>query len=93
MQVKQEDNGKKGEFFVEKENKKVAMMTYTWAEDDKIIIDHTEVAPSLRGKGIGEELVEASINFARNKNIKIVPLCPFVKSVIDATPEYSDVLM
>ena len=41
-------------------------MTYTWAEDDKLIIDHTEVRDSLRGKGVGHKLVAASVEFADN---------------------------
>ncbi len=33
-----------------------------------------------------------AVAFAREKNIKIIPLCPFAKKVFDKTPEYSDVL-
>jgi predicted GNAT family acetyltransferase len=67
-------------------------MTYTYAGSDKIIIDHTEVDDSLRGKGVGYKLVEASVNFARENNISILPLCPFAKAVFNKKSEYSDVL-
>ena len=30
--------------------------------------------------------------YAREKGIKIIPLCPFAKSVFDKTPEFRDVL-
>ncbi|CAM1364183.1 conserved hypothetical protein [Tenacibaculum litoreum] len=92
MKVEQEDNDKKGEFYIEIEGNRVALMTYTWAGKDKLIIDHTEVGDALRGKGAGYKLVAASVEFARNKNIKILPLCPFAKSVFDKKLEYSDVL-
>ncbi|MEE3999275.1 GNAT family N-acetyltransferase [Tenacibaculum sp. FZY0031] len=92
MKVQQKDNDKKGEFYIEVEGNSVALMTYTWAGNDKLIIDHTEVGDALRGKGAGYKLVAASVEFARNKNIKILPLCPFAKSVFDKKPEYSDVL-
>lgn len=93
MTVIQEDNGKKGVFYVDVDGKRVALMTYTWAGSDKIIIDHTEVGDSLRGKGIGYKLVEAAVGFFREKNLKVIPLCPFAKSVFDKTPDYKDVLI
>lgn len=92
MEVLQEDNGKKGEFFVEVNGSRDALMTYTWAGKDKIIIDHTEVGDSLRGQGVGYKLVEASVNFMRVKGIKAIPLCPFAKAVFTKRTEYSDVL-
>lgn len=92
MEVLQEDNGKKGEFFVEVNGRRDALMTYTWAGKDKIIIDHTEVGDSLRGQGVGYKLVEASVNFMRAKGIKAIPLCPFAKAVFTKRTEYSDVL-
>ena len=92
MEVLQEDNGKKGEFYVEVNGSRDALMTYTWAGEDKIIIDHTEVGDSLRGQGVGYKLVEVSVNFMRAKGIKVIPLCPFAKSVFDKKAEYNDVL-
>lgn len=92
MKVLQEDNGTKGEFYIEVSGSRDALMTYTWAGNDKIIIDHTEVGDNLRGQGVGYKLVEASVNFMREKSIKVIPLCPFAKSVFDKIPEYADVL-
>ena len=85
-------NDKNGVFFIEIDGKQVAMMTFVFAGDDKIIIDHTEVNPGNNGKGYGKKLVAKAVTFAREKGIKIIPLCPFAKSVFDKTPEFSDVL-
>ncbi len=90
LKIKQEDNLKKGEFYIEVEGKREAKMTYTYAGIDKIIIDHTEVNDSLRGKKIGYKLVQAAVQFMRDKNLKVIPLCPFAKSVFDKTPEFAD---
>jgi predicted GNAT family acetyltransferase len=92
MQIEQEDDGKKGAFIIDIEGQRVAEMTYVWAGTDRIIIDHTEVSPVLKGQGAGKKLVEAAVNFAREKGIKIIPLCPFAKSVLDKTPEWQDIL-
>lgn len=92
MTVRREDDGKKGAFYLEVDGKKEAEMTYTWAGNDKIIIDHTEVADKLRGQGVGYQLMDAAVDFMRGNGLKAMPLCPFAKSVFDKTPEYSDVL-
>ena len=67
-------------------------MTYTWAGDSKFIIDHTEVSPDFNGKGVGKKLVIAAVEYARANNLKIIPLCPFAKSVFDKVEEIRDVL-
>lgn len=92
MEILQTNESNKGAFYIEKEGKILAEMTYTFAGSDKIIIDHTTVDDSLRGKGVGKKLVNAAVDFARNKSIKILPLCPFAKAVFDKTSEFEDVL-
>jgi len=93
IEVQHRENGHKGAFFVENQGKLMAQMTYSWAGPDKLIIDHTDVSDSLRGKGVGNLLVEASVAYARDRNIKIIPLCTFAKSVFDKNPSYSDVTL
>ena len=90
VQLKINDN--KGAFYIEIKGKQEAMMTFVFAGEDKIIIDHTEVNPGNEGKGFGKKMVTKAVEFAREKGIKILPLCPFAKSVFDKTPEFRDVL-
>nr|WP_315153969.1 GNAT family N-acetyltransferase [uncultured Flavobacterium sp.] len=92
MEIQQNDDNKKGVFFIKENNKVLAEMTYVWAGADRIIIDHTEVSSALAGKGAGKQMVSKAVDFARVKNIKIIPLCPFAKSVFDKVQEFNDVL-
>lgn len=92
MEVKQKDDGKNGMFYVEQEGKVLAQMTYVWTGAERIIIDHTEVDDALRGQSAGKQLVAKAVEFAREKSLKIIPLCPFAKSVFDKVAEYRDVL-
>ncbi|WP_298392812.1 GNAT family N-acetyltransferase [Flavobacterium sp.] len=85
-------NDKNGVFYIDVAGKQEAMMNFVFAGDDKIIIDHTEVNPGNEGKGFGKKMVVEAIEFARKKGIKIIPLCPFAKSVFDKNPEFRDVL-
>ena len=85
-------NDNKGTFYIEVEGKQEAMMTFVFAGEDKIIIDHTEVNPGNEGKGFGKKMVTKAVEFAREKGIRILSICPFAKSVSDKTPEFRDVL-
>ena len=92
MEIQQHDDGKKGSFFVMQDHRILAQMTYVWAGTDRIIIDHTAVDDTLRGKSAGKQLVAKAVDFAREKAIKIIPLCPFAKSVFDKVEAFRDVL-
>lgn len=91
MEIKQTDNEKKGFFQAVENNLEAGRMTYTWAGDSKFIIDHTEVNPDFSGKGVGKKMVMQAVAFARENNLKIIPLCPFAKAVFDKTQDISDV--
>ena len=69
-----------------------AEMTYSQVGKKIIIIDHTSVPEALRGRHIGEALVERAVQDARTENRRIIPLCPFAKAVIERHPEWQDVL-
>ncbi len=92
MEIQRDEHGKNGAFFIDQDGEWVAELTYVKTGDGEITIDHTEVDDKLRGKGIGEYLVKAVVEFARKNGLKIKPNCPFAKKIIDATPEYQDVL-
>jgi uncharacterized protein len=92
MEIRQSENGLMGAFFIELDGVRAAEMTYVWAGTDRIIIDHTDVGPALKGKNAGKRMVFKAVDFAREKGISIIPLCPFAKSVFDRVPEIGDVL-
>lgn len=92
MEVLHKDDGKKGSFYITVDGKQSAEMTYVWAGTGKFIIDHTEVGDALRGKGAGKQMVVKAVEFAREKEVSILPLCPFAKSVFDKVPDLRDVL-
>jgi len=93
MEIKHRENAHKGSFYVEENNSVLAELSYSFAGADKLILDQTNVTIELKGKKIGNSLVEAAVNYSRAKNIKIVPLCPFAKDLIESTPEFRDVLI
>jgi len=93
MLIQQKQDGSKGSFYVEENDSILAEMTYSMTGTDLMIIDHTEVSDKLRGKNVGYQLVHAGVEHARANHIKIIPLCPFAKSVFDKKgAEFADVL-
>jgi uncharacterized protein len=51
---------------------------------------HTEVSQGLRGRGAGDALVTAAVEFARRNGDKIIPTCPYVRAWLGRHPEYQD---
>lgn len=77
----------------ESEDKALAEVTFKRHSDKVIILDHTYVNRSLRGRGIGKILVDRVVAYARENNLKIIPTCPFAKDIMEMSPSYADVLL
>lgn len=92
MEIKHQQGEKNGYFYYAQEGKELAQMAYVWAGSDKLIIDHTEVDESLKGEGVGKELLAHLVSFVRQQNVKVIPLCPFAKATFQKMPNWQDVL-
>ncbi|GAB3807974.1 GNAT family N-acetyltransferase [Virgibacillus kimchii] len=81
-------------FYVgEEEENPLAEITFDTSEENNIVIDHTYVSSELRGQGMAGKLVDKAVKHAREKDKKIVALCPYAKSKIEKTPEHKDILV
>lgn len=70
----------------------VAYISYSRAGEDKIIVNHTDVKPSYKGRDLGKELVYKMVDHLRKHDIKVIPICPFVTSVFQKDESIQDVL-
>ena len=93
MQIQHEINDHKGAFFIEENGERLAAMHFTMAGSNKMIIDHTEVDDRLRGKGAGRQLLNKLVAYVRENDVKVIPLCPFAKSVFEKDETIRDVLI
>lgn len=55
--------------------------------DGLMLITHTEVAPSLRGRGIAGELIQAALDHAQAHGLKVRPLCSYARAYMRRHPE------
>jgi uncharacterized protein len=89
--ITHEEHGPRGEFFIMRDGKRIAELTYRRAGDSRVVIDHTEVEPALRGHGIARKLVDAAVAWARQSNTKLGATCPYVVTVFARDPSMGDV--
>lgn len=60
--------------------------------EPRLTVYHTEVDPQYEGRGFAKLLLEKLVSHARENNLKIVPLCPFVHAQFKRNPEdYQDI--
>lgn len=58
----------------------------------KIMFTHTEVPPEHEGKGVGSALIRAGLAEARERGLKVIPICPFFAAYMQKHPEEQDLL-
>jgi uncharacterized protein len=92
MEILLKEESTKGFAMARENNKRAGMMTYSIAGAALIIIDHTEVEPAYNGKGVGKQMLYKIVEMSREKNIKIIPLCPFAASIFKKAVDIKDVL-
>nr|WP_322623719.1 GNAT family N-acetyltransferase [uncultured Flavobacterium sp.] len=90
MEIKHNDNGKRGTFRAFEGEAEAGIITYVWQDEKTFIIEHTVGNPDF--KGVGMVLLNAAVEYARQNDFKIVPVCAFAKKMFERKPELADVL-
>lgn len=71
----------------------IPKIEYLKSRHGEIYLTHTEVPPALEGHGIGSSLVEQVLRDIERKELRLVPLCPFVAEYIRKHPEWRRLVM
>ena len=53
---------------------------------------HTEVPQQHEGRGIGTALIRAGLDAARERGLKVIPICPFFAAYMKRHEEVQDLL-
>ncbi|WP_057786076.1 GNAT family N-acetyltransferase [Weissella minor] len=82
-----------GRLFLENDaHQVVGEILYTEHVDTKVWdVTHTFVDPDFRGQGIAAQLLDALAELARQENVKLKPLCVYVKTAFMRESKYDDV--
>ncbi len=60
--------------------------------DGVIVIPHVETPPALRGGGMAGRLMQGVVEHARERGMKIVPVCPYAAAWLQRHPEHADLV-
>jgi predicted GNAT family acetyltransferase len=58
----------------------------------RMMFTHTEVPEQHEGKGIGTALIRFALNAARERGLKVVPICPFFAAYMQKHEDVQDLL-
>ena len=92
MQIQHQKTQRGGEFFIERDGRHIAEITYQYQDDHTILADHTWVDLTLRGQGVARQLLDILVAFAREKQLQIVPVCTEIETAFETDTQYADVV-
>ena len=85
------DNPERHRFEIDLGDGTFAIAEYT-LRPGKIMFTHTEVPEAHEGKGIGTTLIRFALDAARDRGLKVVPICPFFAAYMRKHAEVQDLL-
>jgi hypothetical protein len=91
-EITHEEEEHRGVFAYLHDGRRAARLTYSRANASLVIIDHTEVEPALSGQGVGRQLLDAAVRWARDGHVKVIATCPFAAAQFARDPALRDVL-
>src|ERR1700687_6099132 len=65
----------------------LSVLEYTF-KNHRLFLTHIEVPPTLEDQGLGTELAYAALEYARQNELTVVAICPFVQEYVGSHPEY-----
>ena len=85
------DNPDRHRFEIDLGDGTFAIAEYT-LRPGKIMFTHTEVPEAHEGKGIGTTLMRFALDAARERGLKVIPICPFFAACMRKHAEVQDLL-
>ena len=91
METSVVDVPERGRFEIRLGDRVVGLASYH-VDDGTMTLPHTEVDPSMGGRGLGTELVAGVLAAARERGVTVLPYCSFVRHYIQQHPEEMDLV-
>jgi predicted GNAT family acetyltransferase len=91
MDLQVADNPDEARFEIRADGELAGFVLYHLRGND-IAFMHTETDDRFRGHGIGGRLIQSSLDAVRERQLAVLPCCPFVKSWITAHREYASLV-
>lgn len=57
-------------------------------DGNNLVITHVGVYPEFRGQGVAGKIMEAALEYARQKSLRVIPMCSYAAYYIRKNPQY-----
>jgi uncharacterized protein len=91
MELQVTDNPQEEQYEIRADGVVAALARYR-LHDGVIAFLHTETDPRFRGQGLAGQLVQSSLDAARERHLAVLPYCPYVRRWIAEHPAYADLV-
>ena len=81
----------RGRFEIRVDDRVVGLASYH-VDGDVMTLPHTEIDPSMSGRGLGTTLVREVLAAARSRQLHVLPYCSFVRKYLHDHPEDIDLV-
>ena len=93
LNITLEEEDSRGRLVAKSDGNEAGEMTFSIANEGELwIVDHTGINKDHESTGVGKQLFQRLVEVARKENHKIMPLCPFVRSMFERNRDQWDVL-
>jgi predicted GNAT family acetyltransferase len=91
METSVVDVPERGRFEIRLGDRVVGLASYH-VDGSTMTLPHTEIDPSMGGRGLGTALVAGVLAAARERGVTVLPYCSFVRRYIQQHPEDMDLV-
>lgn len=91
MNIKQKHEESHGLFYVEEADKPRAQINYIKPGTKSIVITNTDIDKAWQGQHVGQQLVEAAVDYARQNQLTLRSFCPYAEYLLEHEQQYQDV--
>ncbi|WP_299956155.1 GNAT family N-acetyltransferase [uncultured Modestobacter sp.] len=91
MDITVVDVPERGRFEIRDGDRVVGLASYH-VDGDAMTLPHTEVDPSMGGRGLGTQLVAGVLTAARERQLHVLPYCSFIRKYLLDHPEQLDLV-
>ena len=61
-------------------------------DGDTIVMTHVGVHPEHRGQGVAGKLTQVALEYAKEKSLRVIPMCSYVAAYIRRNPRYAELM-
>jgi uncharacterized protein len=81
----------RGRFEIRSDDRVIGLASYH-VDGDVMTLPHTEIDPSMGGRGLGTTLVREVLAAARSRQLHVLPYCSFIRKYLLDHPEDIDLV-